>query len=189
MLTDDELSRLAEQAILKEAKRGAQRAEISGPSGWLKCKLPSTNKTFLQNTLLGALAANRVKEKQDKTRSEDGKRKREMEEREKNTYKRLYIHASTKPKNSLPVKNMNSSLKGCEFSKKSDKKTDLQRTKVILWNESGLELTNRNTHVTGSEQSELYKKARKKKISSELLPRSIKFIPSCNQNIHNVEER
>lgn len=135
------------------------------------------------------MAANRVKEKKDRTRSEDGKRKREMEEREKNTYKRLYIHASTKPKNCQPVKNGNSSLKGDEFSNKTDRKADLQRTKVIMWNETGLEFTNSNTTATDSEQSELCKEDRKKKINSDLLPRSIKFIPSSKQNIQDTEKR
>ncbi|KAK8721531.1 hypothetical protein OTU49_012764 [Cherax quadricarinatus] len=182
MLTDDELSRLAEQAILKEAKRGAQRAEISGPSGWLKCRLPSTNKTFLHNTLVGTLAANRAKEKQDRNRIEDGKRKRQMEEKEKNTYKRLYIRSSTKAKTSLPVKNGESSVEGYKICKKDCKKTNVQSDKIIMWNETGLELKNCNNQLTLGKKSNLLNKKGIKKNNSNLLQRSINFISSSNQD-------
>ena len=45
--------RLAEEALLQEARRGAERAEMYGPSGWLRPKLPPTNKRFLHNMLSG----------------------------------------------------------------------------------------------------------------------------------------
>ena len=47
--------RLAEEALLKEAKRGAERAEVYGPSGWLKPKVAPTNKRFLHNMLSGKI--------------------------------------------------------------------------------------------------------------------------------------
>ncbi|XP_042214188.1 uncharacterized protein LOC121860893 [Homarus americanus] len=189
MVTDDELSRLAEQAILREAKRGAQRAEISGPSGWLRCRLPSTNKTFLHNTLHGALAANRAKERQDKSRSEDGKRKRLVEEKEKNTYKRLYIHASTKSKNTQPVKNGKSSIQGYELYHKNEKKVDVGSDKVIIWNETGLQLQNFNgARIMNSEQPKsCNKEGKRKTINSDLLPRNINFISSASQDSRGDE--
>ncbi|XP_045608965.2 uncharacterized protein [Procambarus clarkii] len=191
MLTDDELSRLAEQAILKEAKRGAERAEICGPSGWLKCNLPSTNKTFLHNTLLGTLAANRVKEKRDRNRSEDGKRRRQMEEKEKNTYKRLYIQASTKPKNSQAVKNREYSAEICKVSNKDYKTTNFQSDKIIMWNETGLELKNCNIQLTNDKKSKLLNKTANKKNNSNIpvLPRSIHFISGSVNNTRGSGKR
>ncbi|KAG0718356.1 Protein POLR1D, isoform 2 [Chionoecetes opilio] len=98
MATDDELSRLAEEALLREAQSGAQRAQVSGPSGWLKCRMPSTNKTFLNNTLLGALASNRAKERQDKTRSERSRKQRQQQEKERNTTGGFTFTPSTRSK-------------------------------------------------------------------------------------------
>ncbi|XP_077296335.1 protein POLR1D-like [Arctopsyche grandis] len=55
---DRALTRQAEEELLREACRGRIRAEIQGPSGWLKCPLPSTNKTFLRNTIRNTVSSN-----------------------------------------------------------------------------------------------------------------------------------
>ncbi|XP_064089458.1 protein POLR1D-like isoform X2 [Macrobrachium nipponense] len=156
---------LAEQALLQEAKRGAIRAEISGPSGWLKKNLPSTNKKFLHNTILGALAANRVKERKEKNLSEIGKRKRQLEEKEQNTYKKIYIQASTKRKESSAPKSIPS-------------KTTVERDpkNKIEWSEDGLEFTNASVlkKRIGVEQ----KNSHKQEKSNGSFPRKIKFVSS-----------
>ena len=54
--TDEtDLDRMALDEILKEAKRGKERAETMGPMGWLKCPLVPTNKRFFRNVLMGTL--------------------------------------------------------------------------------------------------------------------------------------
>ncbi|XP_066984457.1 protein POLR1D-like [Macrobrachium rosenbergii] len=166
MVTDDELSRLAEQALLQEAKRGAIRAEISGPSGWLKKNLPSTNKKFLHNTILGALAANRVQERKEKNLSEIGKRKRQLEEKERNTYKKIYIQASTKRKEpsapkSIPIKTV---------TVERDPKNNIE------WSEDGLEFT--NVSVLKKKIGVERKNSHKQEKSNGSLPRKIKFVSS-----------
>lgn len=51
------LCRLAAEALLEEAKLGARRAEIMGPSGWVKPK-ETINKRFLHSTLRNAVISN-----------------------------------------------------------------------------------------------------------------------------------
>lgn len=58
--------RLAVEALLEEAKIGAKRAEIMGPSGWIKPK-ESINKRFLHSTLRNVVLSNKY---QLKRRSE-----------------------------------------------------------------------------------------------------------------------
>nr|CAD7456937.1 unnamed protein product [Timema tahoe] len=53
-----ENKRLAEEELLREAKRGAARASVSGPLGWVKCPLRPTNKRFLRNTILHTINNN-----------------------------------------------------------------------------------------------------------------------------------
>ncbi|XP_068249663.1 protein POLR1D-like [Palaemon carinicauda] len=164
MVTDDELSRLAEQALLQEAKRGAIRAEISGPSGWLKKKLPSTNKKFLHNTLLGALAANRVKDRKEKNLSEIGRRKRQLEEKEQNAYKKVYIQASSKRKQPSAPKSTPSKKVTVEDPKNN-----------IEWSEDGLEFTNASVmKKNGLKKKNSYKHEK----SNGSLPRKINFVSS-----------
>ncbi|KAK7080129.1 hypothetical protein SK128_005805 [Halocaridina rubra] len=173
MVTDDELSKLAEQALLQEAKRGAIRAEISGPSGWLKSKLPSTNKKFLHNTLLGALAANRVKEERAKNQSEIGKRKRELKEKEKNTYKKVYIHASTKPKTAETKKYFKSNVSEPDIIKTESKNQ-------VIWSDSGLEFT--NSKKVNKDPDLLMRHSEKGKLKDHniTLPRNITFVSGKN---------
>ncbi|XP_046564705.1 protein POLR1D-like [Haliotis rubra] len=54
-MDDEELEKLAMEEILKETKRGAERAKEHGALGWQKCPLPATNKRFLKNMLVGTL--------------------------------------------------------------------------------------------------------------------------------------
>ncbi|KAK4296615.1 hypothetical protein Pmani_030902 [Petrolisthes manimaculis] len=173
MPTDDELSRLAEQALLREAQRGAVRAEVSGPSGWLRSRLPSTNKTFLHNTLLGALAANRVKEKEDKRKSESGKRKRQIEEQDRNTYKPLYIQASTKTKK--PPRVTEKWTPGKDNNAKRTKKPKNTDGAVFVWGEEGLELTRPTELICNGKSSKNISDSRS---SGKVLPRNIKFVSS-----------
>ncbi|CAD1473930.1 unnamed protein product, partial [Heterotrigona itama] len=58
---------LAVEALLEEAKLGAKRAEIMGPSGWIKPK-ESINKRFLHSTLRNVVLSNKyqLKRKSDK---------------------------------------------------------------------------------------------------------------------------
>ncbi|XP_076182519.1 protein POLR1D [Ptiloglossa arizonensis] len=67
MMDDETLNRLAVEALLEEAKLGAKRAEIMGPSGWIKPK-ESINKRFLHSTLRNVVLSNKYqikrKEKQ-----------------------------------------------------------------------------------------------------------------------------
>ncbi|XP_045125173.1 protein POLR1D-like [Portunus trituberculatus] len=171
MVTDDELSRLAEEALLREAQRGAQRAQECGPSGWIKCRLPSTNKTFLQNTLLGAMASNRAKEKQEQTRCERGRRRREQEERDKNTYKRVYLHASTK----APRKPTDH-----QDAPTNTKKTRKEREKnMFTWTDSGLELgTKKASDDRKDDKGRGKMKTQKTRAQVAVLSRRINFTPS-----------
>lgn len=57
-MDDETLNRLAVEALLEEAKLGAKRAEIMGPSGWIKPK-ESINKRFLHSTLRNVVLANK----------------------------------------------------------------------------------------------------------------------------------
>ncbi|XP_043599858.1 protein POLR1D-like isoform X1 [Bombus pyrosoma] len=65
-MDDETLNRLAVEALLEEAKIGAKRAEIMGPSGWIKPK-ESINKRFLHSTLRNVVLSNKY---QLKRRSE-----------------------------------------------------------------------------------------------------------------------
>ncbi|XP_076622467.1 protein POLR1D [Colletes latitarsis] len=57
-MDDETLNRLAVEALLEEAKLGAKRAEIMGPSGWIKPK-ESINKRFLHSTLRNVVLSNK----------------------------------------------------------------------------------------------------------------------------------
>ncbi|OWR43218.1 protein POLR1D-like [Danaus plexippus] len=58
-LDDEALEKLAVEELLREAVQGAARAEIVGPSGWIKAPQQKTNKRFLVNTLRHAVNSNR----------------------------------------------------------------------------------------------------------------------------------
>jgi len=65
--------RLAVEALLEEAKLGARRAEIMGPSGWIKPK-ETVNKRFLHSTLRNAMISNEHQSlKQDKVKIQSHK--------------------------------------------------------------------------------------------------------------------
>jgi len=55
---NNNIYRLAVEALLEEAKLGARRAEIMGPSGWVKPK-ETVNKRFLHSTLRNAVISNK----------------------------------------------------------------------------------------------------------------------------------
>lgn len=54
------MCRLAVEALMEEAKLGARRAEIMGPSGWVKPK-ETINKRFLHSTLRNAVNSNKYR--------------------------------------------------------------------------------------------------------------------------------
>ncbi|XP_056416316.1 protein POLR1D [Hyla sarda] len=81
---DDDLEREAVEELLKEAKRGKDRAETMGAMGWMKCPLASTNKRFLINTIKTTLPPDREKhsrtteeeeEEEEDTKDPDGKQR------------------------------------------------------------------------------------------------------------------
>ncbi|KAM5181241.1 protein POLR1D [Mantella aurantiaca] len=77
---EDELERKAVEELLKEAKRGKDRAETMGPMGWIKCPLASTNKRFLINTIKNSLPADREKRSR-RAHNEKDSRDRSQEKR------------------------------------------------------------------------------------------------------------
>nr|CAD7256474.1 unnamed protein product [Timema shepardi] len=68
--------RLAEEELLREAKRGAARASVSGPLGWVKCPLRPTNKRFLRNTILHTI--NNNSRRSSKTRKNQDSRNKSV---------------------------------------------------------------------------------------------------------------
>ncbi|XP_060080919.1 protein POLR1D-like [Ylistrum balloti] len=63
-MDEDALERLAVEELLKETKRGAERAKEFGALGWQKPAVPSTNKRFLTNMILSSVNdSNRKKRK------------------------------------------------------------------------------------------------------------------------------
>ncbi|KAM4044265.1 protein POLR1D [Anomaloglossus baeobatrachus] len=78
-MKEEELERKAVEELLKEAKRGKDRAETMGPMGWMKCPLASTNKRFLINTIKNTLPPEREKQSrrtQDEKQPRDRSRER-----------------------------------------------------------------------------------------------------------------
>lgn len=61
--------RLAVEELLREAVQGAARAEIVGPSGWVKAPQQKTNKRFLVNTLRHAVSSNKYHSSRSSTRN------------------------------------------------------------------------------------------------------------------------
>ncbi|XP_063846329.1 uncharacterized protein LOC135092070 isoform X2 [Scylla paramamosain] len=141
----------------------------------MKSRLPSTNKTFLHNTLLGAMASNRAKEKQEQTRCERGRKKREQEERDRNTYKRVYLHASTRT-HKKPTDQTETNAKTKKTSKEAEKN-------IFTWTDSGLELGTKR----GSSDDRMDDKGRGKKTQKTgktqvaVLSRRINFMPSTTK--------
>lgn len=75
-MDDETLNRLAVEALLEEAKLGARRAEIMGPSGWIKPK-ESVNKRFLHSTLRNVVLSNKYQLKRKEKTKEKQLRKPE----------------------------------------------------------------------------------------------------------------
>lgn len=64
-MDDETLNKLAVEALLEEAKLGARRAEIMGPSGWIKPR-ETVNRRFLHSTLRNAILSNKHRSGKDK---------------------------------------------------------------------------------------------------------------------------
>ncbi|VDP02621.1 unnamed protein product [Heligmosomoides polygyrus] len=58
---EEERKRKATEAIIREAKRARQRAEMVGPQGWIRPKSLNTNKEFLHRTLAATLPGRKPK--------------------------------------------------------------------------------------------------------------------------------
>ncbi|KAI8499959.1 hypothetical protein Bbelb_222760 [Branchiostoma belcheri] len=67
-MNEGDLEKLAVEELLREAKRGRERAKDMGPAGWDKCPVPPANKRFLINTLASQLS--------DKKRQQRSERKK-----------------------------------------------------------------------------------------------------------------
>ncbi|CAF4862086.1 unnamed protein product [Pieris macdunnoughi] len=68
VLDDETLEKLAVEELIREAVQGAARAEIVGPSGWVKAPQQKTNKRFLVNTLRNAVSSNKYNTARNKNR-------------------------------------------------------------------------------------------------------------------------
>uniref|UniRef100_A0A2R5LC60 Uncharacterized protein n=1 Tax=Ornithodoros turicata TaxID=34597 RepID=A0A2R5LC60_9ACAR len=53
--SEEELERLAREEILRESRRGAERAKEFGAYGWEKPRIRPANKVFLRNTILSTV--------------------------------------------------------------------------------------------------------------------------------------
>ncbi|XP_063986826.1 protein POLR1D-like [Diachasmimorpha longicaudata] len=73
-MDEETLNRLAAEALIEEAKVGARRAEIMGPSGWVKPK-ETINKRFLRSTLRNAILSNRHQQRSKEKRCETSSHK------------------------------------------------------------------------------------------------------------------
>lgn len=60
-LDDETLEKLAVEELMREAVQGAARAEIVGPSGWIKAPQQKSNKRFLVNTIRNAVNSNKYR--------------------------------------------------------------------------------------------------------------------------------
>lgn len=67
-LDDEALEKLAVEELMREAVQGAARAEIVGPSGWIKQQQQKTNKRFLVNTLRNAVSSNKYHQSRNNSR-------------------------------------------------------------------------------------------------------------------------
>ncbi|XP_046733818.1 protein POLR1D-like [Diprion similis] len=76
-MDEETLNRLAAEALMEEAKVGARRAEVMGPSGWIKPK-HTINKRFLHSTLRNAVLSNKHRPVQ-KDKAPDDRRKRDSD--------------------------------------------------------------------------------------------------------------
>uniref|UniRef100_H2Y1C7 Uncharacterized protein n=1 Tax=Ciona intestinalis TaxID=7719 RepID=H2Y1C7_CIOIN len=59
-MNEKELEERAAQELLREARRGKERAQTMGTSGWKKSTIPKTNKQFLHRTLASVSHSHRV---------------------------------------------------------------------------------------------------------------------------------
>ncbi|XP_057334707.1 protein POLR1D-like [Microplitis mediator] len=69
-MDEETLNRLAAEALIEEAKVGARRAEVMGPSGWIKPK-ETVNKRFLHSTIRNVIISNKHRHKDSKSSSND----------------------------------------------------------------------------------------------------------------------
>lgn len=123
------------------------------------------------------MASNRAKERQEKSQCERGRRRRQQEEKERNTYKRVYLHASTKSKKKPSEECLDN-----EESPPKKARKDKKENQVFMWTDSGLQLTsNSRKNTKTKEHRPRHNPERGKKAESTALSRKIKFIPSNNE--------
>jgi hypothetical protein len=76
--------RLAEEELLREARRGASRAAVGGALAWQKCPLPPTNKRFLSNMIQYTIHSNKLKVEYQIKKSEQIKHRSEYSVQKRN---------------------------------------------------------------------------------------------------------
>ena len=74
--------RLAVAELLSQASRGAVSASVAGPSGWVN-KARRLNRTFVNNTVLQAVAGNRRADKEERRRARRRAKEALKEEKER----------------------------------------------------------------------------------------------------------
>ncbi|XP_018006660.1 protein POLR1D [Hyalella azteca] len=186
--SDNDLTRLAAEALMREAVRGAARASLAGPSGWRKPNRGEPNKKFLANTIRGAVFSNKIRETKLSQRSNLKKEALEELVRDSRKYKKKYLKASTKSCNvntslssskSDPTKNeprkapLNDRIMPPSPSPGIDGRI-ISETCVVWTEENYLELRPVTEEERKSKQKEKSLLRAKKKL------RSLNFIPAKN---------
>ncbi|XP_019646761.1 PREDICTED: uncharacterized protein LOC109487217 [Branchiostoma belcheri] len=70
-MNEGDLEKLAVEELLREAKRGRERAKDMGPAGWDKCPVPPANKRFLINTLASQLSDKNRQQRSERKKSDN----------------------------------------------------------------------------------------------------------------------
>jgi hypothetical protein len=109
--------RLAEEELLREARRGASRAAVGGALAWQKCPLPPTNKRFLSNMIQYTIHSNKLKEECQIKKSEQIKHRSEY-----SVQKRNYHHISES--NRKRTRNDRCSVQNDGEKQKTNKRAD-----------------------------------------------------------------
>ncbi|XP_078481691.1 uncharacterized protein LOC104265467 [Ciona intestinalis] len=116
-MNEQELEERAAQELLREAKRGKERAQTMGTSGWKKSTIPKTNKQFLHRTLASVSHSHRVA-----SNKKDAQKKKTKEGLEENTQKE-------KKMDQMMKQHVRSKLDKTERSKPYDKREKPRKEK------------------------------------------------------------
>ncbi|KAJ8297535.1 LOW QUALITY PROTEIN: hypothetical protein KUTeg_024066 [Tegillarca granosa] len=120
-MAEDELERLAAEELLKEAKRGAERAKEMGSLGWQKTPVPPANKVFLKNiTIRGSSRDRKRKRSHDSDEYHRSPRKEKYPKQDKH-YKDYNHHKNSDYKKDHGHHRENKSSPTSKSKKKSKK--------------------------------------------------------------------